>query len=80
MYIVMNLEIKCNSVNTETRHGTNQIILSINNPDLDFLVDIKIMDLIKGYDNRELFNAIIENDEDILKDYLAENGYKFIES
>ena len=34
----------------------------------------------KGYDNRELFDAIIENDEDILKDYLADNGYKFLES
>ena len=80
MYIVMNLEIKCDSVNIETRNGINQIILSINNPDLDFLGDIKISDLIKGYDNRELFDAIIENDEDILKDYLADNGYKIIES
>lgn len=80
MYIVMNLEIKCDSVNIETRNGINQIILSINNPDLDFLGDIKISDLIKGYDNRELFDAIIENDEDILKDYLAKNGYKIIES
>ena len=71
------LTIRCDSVNIETRHGTNEIILDIQKPDLVFLGDIKIEDLVKGYDNRELFEAIIENDEEILHEYLTKNGYIF---
>lgn len=71
------LEIKCDTVHIETRHGTNEIILDIINPDLVFLGDIKIEDLVKGYDNRELFEAIIENDEEILHEYLTSHGYVF---
>ena len=71
------LQIKCDSVNIETRQGTNEIILDIQKPDLVFLGDIKIEDLVKGYDNRELFEAIIENDERIIHEYLATRGYLF---
>lgn len=71
------LQIKCDSVNIETRHGTNEIILDIQKPDLVFLGDIKIEDLVKGYDNRELFEIIIENDEELLHEYLTKHGYIF---
>lgn len=71
------LQIKCDSVNIETRHGTNEIILDIQKPDLVFLGDIKIEDLVKGYDNIELFEVIIENDEEILHEYLTKHGYIF---
>jgi len=71
------LTIKCDSVNIETRHGTNEIILYIQKPDLVFLGDIKIEDLVEGYDNRELFEIIIENDEELLHEYLTKHGYIF---
>lgn len=74
---MQSLQIKCDSVNIETRHGTNEIILDIQKPDLVFLGDIKIEDLVKGYDNRELFELIIENDEEILHEYLTKHGYIF---
>ena len=74
---MQSLQIKCDSINVETRQGTNEIILEINKPDLAFLGDIDICELVKGYDNRELFEVIIENDEDILHDYLTKSGYVF---
>lgn len=74
---MQSLKINCDSINIETRNGTNEIILEINKPDLAFLGDISIEELVKGYDNRELFEAIIENDEEILHDYLIKSGYVF---
>lgn len=74
---MQSLRINCDSINIETRNGTNEIILEINKPDLSFLGDIGIEELVKGYDNRELFEAIIENDEEILHDYLTKSGYVF---
>lgn len=74
---MQSLKINCDSINIETRNGTNEIILEINKPDFAFLGDISIEELVKGYDNRELFEAIIENDEEILHDYLIKSGYVF---
>ena len=71
------LKIECDSINVEPKNGTNNIIVEIQKPDLLFLGDIKIEDLVKGYDNRELFDAIIENDEEILHEYLTSHGYVF---
>ena len=71
------LRIECDSINIESKNGTNNIIVEIQKPDLVFLGDIKIEDLVKGYDNRELFDVIIENDEEILHEYLTKHGYIF---
>lgn len=71
------LRIECDSISVESKSGANNIIVEITKPDLVFLGDIKIEDLVKGYDNRELFDAIIENDEEILHEYLTSHGYIF---
>lgn len=71
------LRIECDSISVESKSGTNNIIVETTKPDLVFLGDIKIEDLVKGYDNRELFDAIIENDEEILHEYLTSHGYVF---
>lgn len=73
----MNLTIECDNANIDTSYHNNQIKVDLTNVDLSFLGYIEIKKLVEGYDNRELFEAIIENDEDLLHSYLTANGYIF---
>ena len=71
------LTIKCESVNIETKHNTNGIEVSMYKPHMDFIGDIEIIELVKGFDNSRLFEAIIDNDEEVLHNYLTKSGYTF---
>ena len=69
----MNLEIECDYANIETRYNNNKIKVNLQNVDLDFLGYINEEQILQGFDNRLLFEKLIENDEDILNDYLTKN-------
>ncbi len=69
----MNLEINCDYANIETRYNNNKIKVNLQNVDLDFLGYINEEQILQSFDNRLLFEKLIENDEDILHDYLIKN-------
>ena len=70
------LYIECEDVNIDTiRHDTHH--LTIVHPSLDFLEDIEINDILHYCDNEKLFKAIIDNDDEILHNYLVESSYVF---
>lgn len=73
----MNLEINCDYANIKTRYNNNKIKVSLQNVDLDFLGYINEEQILQGFDNRLLFEKLIELDEDILHDYLTKSGYIF---
>ena len=73
----MNLEINCDYANIETRYNNNKIKVNLQNVDLDFLGQINEEHILQGFDNRLLFEKLIENDEDILHDYLIKSEYIF---
>lgn len=73
----MNLEIECDYANIETKYNSNKLKVSLQNVDLDFLGQINEEQILQGFDNRLLFEKLIENDEDILHDYLIRSGYIF---
>ena len=73
----MNLEIICEYANLETASEKNKMKVTLTNCNEDFLGNVEIKDIISGFDNRELFEALIENDEDLLHDYLIKSGYVF---
>lgn len=73
----MNLEIECDYANIETKYNSNKLKVSLQNVDLDFLGQINEEQILQGFDNRLLFEKLIENDEDILHDYLTKSGYIF---
>ncbi len=73
----MNLEITCEYANLETAYDKNKMKVTLTNCNEDFLGNIEIKDIISGYDNRGLFEALIVNDEDLLHDYLTKSGYVF---
>jgi len=64
-------EVKVEPINSK------YIEVTLESPDMEFLHDIKVEDLLAGFDCQELFEKIIENDELILHDYLEKNGYIF---
>lgn len=71
------LTIKCEMMTVDTRHNSNDIVLGLSNIDTSFLADIGEDILIEGFDNRLLFEKLIENDETLLHDYLTKSGYIF---
>lgn len=73
----MNLEIECDYANIETKYNSNKLKVSLQNVDLDFLGHINEDQILQGFDNRLLFDKLIELDEDILHDYLVKSGYIF---
>ena len=73
----MNLEIECDYANIETKYNSNKLKVSLQNVDLDFLGQVSEEHILQGFDNRLLFEKLIENDEDILHDYLIRSGYIF---
>ena len=73
----MNLEIECDYANIETKYNSNKLNVSLQNVDLDFLGQINEEQILQGFDNRLLFEKLIENNEDILHDYLIKSGYIF---
>lgn len=73
----MNLEIECDYANIETKYNSSKLKVSLQNVDLDFLGQINEEQILQGFDNRLLFEKLIENDEDILHDYLIKSGYIF---
>lgn len=74
----MKLEIECDDVNVDTRHNDNQVKLEINNPSFGFIKELDNSDIVSNCDDAsELFEAIIENDDEILHNYLVKNGYIF---
>lgn len=73
----MNLEIECDYANIETKYNSNKLKVNLQNVDLDFLGQINEEHILQGFDNRLLFEKLIENDEDILHDYLIKSGYIF---
>lgn len=73
----MNLEINYDYANIETRYNNNKIKVSLQNVDLDFLGYINEEQILQGFDNRLLFEKLIELDEDIFHDYLTKSGYIF---
>ena len=73
----MNLEINCDYANIETRYNNNKIKVNLQNVDLDFLGYINEEQILQGFDNRLLFEKLIENNEDMLNDYLVKSGYIF---
>lgn len=74
----MNLEIECDYTNIETKYNSNKLKVSLQNVDLDFLGQINEEQILQGFDNRLLFEKLIENDEDILHDYLVKSGYIYL--
>lgn len=70
----MNLEIECDYANIETKYNSNKLKVSLQNVDLDFLGQINEEQILQGFDNRLLFEKLIENDEDILHEYLIKNN------
>lgn len=74
----MNLEIECDYANIETKYNSNKLKVSLQNVDLDFLGQINEEQILQGFDNRLLFEKLIENDEDILHDYLVKSGYIYL--
>lgn len=73
----MNIEIKCDDVRVDTSHYTNKIKLSVTGADLSFLNDLDYKDVLNGLDNKLLFDKLIENDDELLHDYLTTSGYVF---
>ena len=73
----MNLELECDYANIETKYNSNKLKVNLQNVDLDFLGYINEEQILQGFDNRLLFEKLIENDEDILHDYLVKSGYIF---
>lgn len=73
----MNLKIECDYANIETKYNSNKLKVSLQNVDLDFLGQINEEQILQGFDNRLLFEKLIENDEDLLHDYLIRSGYIF---
>ena len=74
----MDLEIECDYANIETKYNSNKLKVSLQNVDLDFLGQINEEQILQGFDNRLLFEKLIENDEDILHDYLVKSGYIYL--
>ena len=70
----MNLEIECDYANIESKYHSNKLKVGLQNVDLDFLGQINEEQILQGFDNRLLFEKLIENDEDILHDYLTKNN------
>ena len=70
----MNLELECDYANIETRYNNNKIKVSLQNVDLDFSGYINEEQILQGFDNRLLFEKLIESDVDILHDYLTKNN------
>ena len=73
----MNLELECDYSNIESKYNSNKLKVSLRNVDLDFLGQINEEQILQGFDNRLLFEKLIENDKDILHDYLIKSGYIF---
>lgn len=73
----MNLELECDYANIETKYNSNKLKVSLQNVDLHFLGQINEEQILQGFDNRLLFEKLIENDEYILHDYLIKSGYIF---
>lgn len=73
----MNITINCEYANLETAYDKNMMKVSLTNCNKDFIGDIEIEDIITGFDNSELFEKLIENDEELLHNYLEDSGYIF---
>lgn len=71
----MNITINCEYANLETAYDKNMMKISLVNCNKDFIGDIEIEDIITKVDNSELFEKLIENDEDLLHSYLETHGY-----
>ncbi len=72
----MNTKIICKHINQiETSYYTNEMTLELEEVDLR---EVLPKDIAKEYPYLvELFEAIIEHDEEILHDYLIKSGYVF---
>ena len=72
-------QIKVNAIrDVDTSHFTNQIAIVVEDLDLTFIRDLEPLEIIQNCNDAEkLFEAIIENDEEILHNYLTKNGYLF---
>ena len=71
----MNLEIAADDIYISTSNGSNKVNLDVKGASLDFLDQMKTSDIISNCDNKDLFEKIIENDGEVLQEYLRENGY-----
>ena len=69
------ITIHCDNVTTTTRHYDNQITVELINPDTQFISDLKVEDIVSSVDNEKLFNALVENDDEILHNYFKKSGY-----
>ena len=74
----MDLIIECDYANIGTRYNQNKLEVGLQDVDLDFLSQISEEHILQGFDNRLLFEKLIENDEDILHDYLVKSGYIYL--
>jgi len=71
----MNIVIKCEYAHLETSYDKSMIEVSLTNCDDNFVGDIELDTIIQGFDNQELFEKLIEYDEDLINNYLAKRGY-----
>lgn len=69
--------IECDDVKIDTIRHDTQIHLIIAYPSLDFIGDLAIENIISYCNNEKLFEAIIDNDDEILHNYLTKSGYIF---
>lgn len=71
------LNIRCGYIENVTPLTTGDVDVTLKSVDKDFIDNLEIKDIVSYADNKKLFKAIIENDEDILHNYLQQSGYIF---
>ena len=55
----------------------NSVLVELHNTDNSFIERLEVNDIVSYCDNEKLFEAIIENDDEILYNYLEKSGYIF---
>lgn len=66
--------INCENIEIDS-FSAREVKVTLCNVDNDFIGDIEIDDIVSEVDNDKLFQLLIENDEEILHNYLEKNGY-----
>lgn len=71
------LQIECEGFYT-TAKGNN-VLLELDSVDLDFITDIKLDKIVQEFGVEEVFDILLEMDEDYVEELLIRKGYRKVE-
>ena len=71
------LLIESDDTRIDSASGTNQVTTLLTKPNMNFLENIKPEFIVAYCDNEKVFAAIVENDPEILHEYLRSAGFVY---